>query len=374
MLLIVAILSLFHLIFSIGCSNNKTVPPEAILAQQQEADLWRAEAPSYLPDQYAKYKESYNQAQRNLLRINSRFPWFRDYRAVQTEFANLLKQGEELNKILNVEKEKKAQSILDQLRELSNRLETLSNLTLISHFEDISRINLTKAEIVLNEAKDLYKRKQFLLSERKLWDVETYLMEVENKISSILNRYRDLNLILKWKRWAKETVEESREKDIYCVLIIKSEKRLVLYKGGKPIKHYPIGLGKRSWLNKRHAKDHATPEGRYRIIGKNPRSKFYKALLINYPNENDRREFSNAKKKGLLEKGTTIGGLIEIHGGGHKGLTDGCISVDNVYMEELYSLVDIGTPVTIIGALGEKNSLSSILTNIQRSRGQENTN
>jgi len=132
-------------------------------------------------------------------------------------------------------------------------------------------------------------------------------------------------------------------------------------------------LGKKGWLKKRYAKDHATPEGKYRIIKKNPKSRFYKALLINYPNESDRRDFLDARQKGHLLKKVNIGGLIEIHGGGKESLTEGCIALDNGPMEELYNLVGIGTPVTIIGALDEQNSISSALLEMQRTHGQKQT-
>ncbi|HKH21699.1 MAG TPA: L,D-transpeptidase, partial [Gammaproteobacteria bacterium] len=46
---------------------------------------------------------------------------------------------------------------------------------------------------------------------------------------------------------------------------------------------------------------------------------------------------------------TRLGGEIFIHG--HGALYDwtrGCIALDDVDMRELYSLVDVGTPVTIV--------------------------
>lgn len=204
-------------------------------------------------------------------------------------------------------------------------------------------------------------------------EVEANLAKVEAGISPILNRYRDSNLISRWKQWAKETIEVSKEKGIYSILIIKSEKKLILYKKGELQKSYPVGLGRNGLLKKRYARDHATPEGKYRVIHKKSKSRYYKALLLNYPNENDKRDFYEAKKKGLLQGRAYIGGLIEIHGGGNEGLTYGCISLDNGDMEELYHLVDIGTPVTIIGALDERNRISSTLMEMQKFHEQKKT-
>lgn len=355
----ITILLFLSLLIGVGCSNEKPDPPEVNLAEVQEAKLWRAGAPIYLPEPYAQYKANLIRAQRNLAKHRSRFPWFRDDEAIRSEFAQLLQQGEELFLRLQAEKEQKRKSILNRVEDLKERLVSLSQLTSRLHEGGPSRSNLTKAGIALNEAIVLYGEDQLLSSEKKLSEGEAYLAEAQKKITLIVNRYGDINLISQWKQWARETIQESRGKESHCILIIKSEKKLVLYQKGEPVKSYPVGLGKNGWLKKRQARDHATPEGKYRIIGKNPRSRYYKALLINYPNENDRKEFLDAKKKGLIVKNSTIGGQIEIHGGGKEGLTYGCIALDNNHMEDLYHRVGIGTPVTIVGALEEHNSLSS---------------
>jgi hypothetical protein len=45
--------------------------------------------------------------------------------------------------------------------------------------------------------------------------------------------------------------------------------------------------------------------------------------------------------------------LIEIHGGGGKGIhwTDGCVALENRDMDMLYRLVPVGCPVLIVGSL-----------------------
>jgi len=49
---------------------------------------------------------------------------------------------------------------------------------------------------------------------------------------------------------------------------------------------------------------------------------------LDYPNANDRAEFTRAKRNGDLPPGARIGGLIEIHGGGgrNQDWTDGCVA------------------------------------------------
>lgn len=349
-----------------GCIKEAQIPPEVHLAEQQEMDLWRAEAHLYIPQDYENYKEHLNKSKRNLLEVSHQFPWFRDYEPVRAEFLKLLKEGEELKQKLQNEKEKKRRVLLDQTDALQEKLNLLSKLTLIYHGKHTFRDHLAKAEVALSEAKILIKENQLIPAEKKLPTIEIHLNKVQEGIYPVLARYQHPELIAKWKRWAREAIEESREKDIYSILIIKSEKKLILYKKGEPVKIYPVSFGKNGWMDKLQSKDHATPEGKYHIIGKNPRSKYYKALLINYPNEEDRREFERLKKKGVLGKKATIGGLIEIHGGGKDNLTYGCIALDNGPMEELYHKVEVGTPVTIIGARDERNSLSLALIELQR--------
>jgi hypothetical protein len=46
-------------------------------------------------------------------------------------------------------------------------------------------------------------------------------------------------------------------------------------------------------------------------------SQFYKVLLISYPNKQVRKEFESFKSLGIIPMGTTIGGKIEVHGGGN---------------------------------------------------------
>jgi len=356
-----------------GCLTEKPVPPEVNLAKTQEFNLWRAGAPLYLQEPFSRYQEALNKAKDDLIRVNSKFGWFRDYKPVQTEYIQVLRQGDELFKLLEIEKQRRALKVHERMDRLRERLQQLDKFTLMINDGRVSRGSLTKAEVTLGEAETHYRENEYLASEEKLKEAEIYLAEAEKRITPVLSRYTDTGQITRWKKWANETIEESKGKRIYSVLVIKAEKKLLLYKNGEPLKTYRIGLGQRGLSDKQRSKDHATPEGKYRIIAKNPRSRYYKALLINYPNEEDRREFNRAQKKGLLSKTANIGGSIEIHGGGNEGITYGCVSLDNIQMEELYNLVEVGTPVTIVGAVDGQNNLSSVLTVIQDGRAKEET-
>ncbi len=93
---------------------------------------------------------------------------------------------------------------------------------------------------------------------------------------------------------------------------------------------------------------------------KAPKTKYYKALLLNYPNEEDKKRFIQNKESGHIRATAKIGGLIEIHGNGGKGAdwTEGCIALPDLLMDQLYASCAIGTPVTIVGSLGSLSDLT----------------
>jgi murein L,D-transpeptidase YafK len=101
----------------------------------------------------------------------------------------------------------------------------------------------------------------------------------------------------------------------------------------------------------------ATPEGMYKITKKieGSKTKYYKALLLNYPNDEDKENFKSEIERGSLPASARIGDLIEIHGNGGKGIdwTEGCIALTDKEMDVVYKIARVGTPVTIIGSMVE---------------------
>ena len=79
-------------------------------------------------------------------------------------------------------------------------------------------------------------------------------------------------------------------------------------------------------------------------------------MLINYPTQSDIDKFNQRKAKGLIPKYAKIGGGIGIHGTWPRdemvvdyfqNWTNGCVSLKRNEMTELYSLIPVGTSVTI---------------------------
>jgi L,D-peptidoglycan transpeptidase YkuD (ErfK/YbiS/YcfS/YnhG family) len=354
------VILLISLIILYGCSTPP-VPPEVREAELQEHDLWRAGADIYATEEYKNYKSALRIAKDHLIKERAKFVLFRDYEPVQAEFRDTLLQGEGVLKKIQEQKQIISSNLANQITFFQNRIETLKKLTSLINEGRLSRQQLMKAEILLSEAQLLTEKGQYVDAEEKLKEIPEYTAGAIETILPILNRYADKAQITKWQAWVNDTIEKSKEKGDYSIIVSKIDKKLILYKSGKPYKTYNIELGKNGFKDKLHAGDMATPEGKYQIIKKLPKSRFYKALLINYPNEDDRRQFAIARRKGVIPSRVGIGGLIEIHGGGKEGMTYGCIAMENHQIAELFELVDLGTPVTIVGAIEYENSISFVM-------------
>jgi len=134
------------------------------------------------------------------------------------------------------------------------------------------------------------------------------------------------------------------------LVVLKSERKLVLMRGDRVVKVYNVALGRYPDGAKRRQGDAKTPEGTYTIDYRLKKSSFYKAIHISYPSTWDKAQ--------ARLRGESPGGKIMIHGLangwtarqiGHPWLdwTQGCIAVNNREMDELWRLVDLGTPIEI---------------------------
>ncbi len=179
----------------------------------------------------------------------------------------------------------------------------------------------------------------------------------QQRWDSILARFEDRAAVAKWRRWVEETIHESHAQNRTVLVVDKLAHRLHIYSNGRRTAVLRIELGANGLLPKRHAGDAATPEGRYQVVAKkaNGQTKFYKALLLNYPNAEDIVSFRRAKERGEIPRWVGAGSLIEIHGDGGMGRdwTDGCVALRNDEMDLVFERVSVGTPVTIVGTMGE---------------------
>ena len=134
------------------------------------------------------------------------------------------------------------------------------------------------------------------------------------------------------------------------IVVIKSERKLMLLNEGTVVRTYPIALGRNPEGHKEVRGDGRTPEGLYVIDRRDPDSYFHRSLHISYPNMFD---IENAQKTGKQ-----AGGSILIHGT-PPGFgpfspdepmidwTDGCIAVTNQALDEIWAAVPDGTIIDI---------------------------
>jgi hypothetical protein len=348
---------LFLSLSGAGC-KAPPIPLEAKEAETQENNLWRAGAEVYASQDYQRYKESYRQAKNKLDQEKRKLIWFRKYKPVRLALRNILDEGVKLQEKVEKEKETKSNRIISQLTSFKSKIDSVKKLSLMMNEGNATRLALMRAELVACEVDLLHQKGDLNAAEKKLECVPIYIKDAEDVVTSSLGRYLNENVTKTWKKWVEETISESRKNGHVAIIVNKLDRKLTVYKKGRPIGIYAIGLSQNGLSDKLHAGDNATPEGKYQIIKKLPKSKYYRALLINYPNQEDIEKFSLAKKSGHIPAGVGIGSLIEIHGGGNDSLTDGCISLENRDMDKIFDLVDPGTPVTIVGALGNPNKLS----------------
>ncbi|KAB2957816.1 MAG: L,D-transpeptidase [Thermoanaerobaculia bacterium] len=192
--------------------------------------------------------------------------------------------------------------------------------------------------------------------ERALAEAEqarSFSAVVHASFTDLHARFRDPKNLRLWRRLVEETVALSREERTTAFVVDKLNRKLYVYSNGKRAGVFPAELGAKGLRRKMHSGDQATPEGRYRVVEvRGPgRTKYHKALLIDYPNAEDRARYAFGRRSGQVPQRAGIGSLIEIHGDGGQGRdwTDGCVALANRDMDRVFAQARVGTPVTIVG-------------------------
>ncbi len=138
------------------------------------------------------------------------------------------------------------------------------------------------------------------------------------------------------------------------IVVHKLSRKLTFYQGITPLKSYPIALGNDPVNDKLCQGDACTPEGVYRVRAKYPHKRWDEFIWLDYPNAQNWLKFARAKEAGLLPPDAQIGGDVGIHGTedplrnlSGENWTQGCISLQNHDLEEIYPLVTEETLVVI---------------------------
>jgi murein L,D-transpeptidase YafK len=142
----------------------------------------------------------------------------------------------------------------------------------------------------------------------------------------------------------------------YRIVIDKSKYELSVYDLEGWLVTYPVVFGNKDLGDKLMEGDRKTPEGTYTIISKRMHQKWDRFIMLDYPTQRDYEKFNYRKQHGLIPPNARIGGGVGIHGvwrhedytiDQYQNWTEGCISMKNQDVEELFKTIPVGTKVTI---------------------------
>lgn len=350
-----------------GCVQ--AVPPDLIAAIEAiDRDLIALHAAEAAPHDYAQFVQrwillkSHVQVNDDLIR----WPW--ESSDLEEELKRVYDMGERTVSRLHVLQAAQQETAQAKLARLEERLQLLT--TSVEAFD--GRILLgdkaMQADLLAKQARSFLEQKDYSRAIQSVEKAHDALMVQTTVLTRELGRYADDKHIAHWQSMARETVEWSRLHQSTAIVVSKADRELTLYKNGRKVLSYPVRLGYNGMREKQFQGDGATPEGRYRITSKRGvgETQFYRALVLDYPNAEDRRRFELGKRSGKIGATKGIGGQIEIHGADNELLaqTLGCVMLDNPNMAHLFERVSTHTPVTIVGALTEQNSVALALSEL----------
>jgi len=353
---IVVILSSFVFLIITICViivSQRELPNDDLrLAREALSEAKEAEADVYSESKYNQAVQTYETAMKGWSRENDRFILVRDY-------------------VYVISSARKSKKIADESKEES-----------IAKADDLSK-NVDAAFVAMEKKIELYKKLfKNLPIPKSVFDAhnKSKMFFSESKIAQGNGKLKEAEILFKkaeiycnhanvaaakmlrdyfndygrWKNLANDAISASRGGN-KVILVDKVAHILYVYQSGKSIRSYDVEFGPNWMAHKERAGDKATPEGNYHITKKKERGSttYHKALLIDYPNADDRARFAQKKRQGIISRSAGIGNLIEIHGNGGRGFdwTSGCVGMRDRDIDDLYRLVGSGTRVTIVGSI-----------------------
>jgi len=318
---------------------------EIALAKSREAEL-------YAPQLLHQAEQLYAEAMQEWRLENKRIFWFRHYErvAVIADEATRVAELSSRSSGLGVSRIKNELGIrIDTLKTQIARQEQL--LSLLPLAPELKQLD-AEGSLKLTEAEINFRTGNYLLASKQLHLAERSYSNLFEAVSRITNEY--FKSVPHWQALVENAIRKSRKNQSVMVLVDKVAHSCSVYSKGKLLYTFPAELGA-NWVgDKQFQGDQATPEGEYRVEAKlsGSRTKYHRALLLNYPNEQDKKRYAENLRNGLIPEGRDIGSLLEIHGSGGKGFdwTNGCIALNDRDAEKIYGICPVGTPVIIVGS------------------------
>lgn len=216
---------------------------------------------------------------------------------------------------------------------------------------NLSGIEQKRARNLLEEAEVFYAQEEFDLSFHTAFRSLISWNRFSDGHDLSFARFSNAGFKRKWDQQTEKLLKWSRQTGKRAIIVDTfGHLCIVIYKG-RVEKSYKADLGRNWYQRKVRAQDAATPEGDYSVTRLIARGTYGRALLINYPNKEDKARFDSLKRKGEIPASAKIGSRIEIHGSGGRDTdwTDGCVALSDKDMSEVYAHAYVGMPVTIVG-------------------------
>lgn len=359
---------------SLGLGQTACVqkaPPELVQAiENLDRELTAAQGAEFAPEEYAKFIERWTAVRGRMLAEPDviRLPWepnplVADLLTVQEQGALAVATAQQRRDAERRQAEARVTQLEERLQTFTSSLDTMGGRVVLGR-------RPVETELLAKQARSFLEQEQFARSQQASQQAVTLLDRQIERLGNELGRYADEGRVNAWRTMVAQTINWSRRHRRAAIVVSKADRRLFVYRNGKAVSSYPVSLGYNGILEKRYQGDGATPEGQYRVVRKRDRgdTKFYRALLLDYPNSQDRRRFQQARAAGTLPPKAAIGGQIEIHGGDDHALSEtlGCVQLENRQIDALFNLIEEGDPVTIVGALGLTNAVSLALAELEQ--------
>lgn len=333
------------------------------LARSVHAERW---APMNLSQAEDAYASGLVERRRQQLRMTP----FRRYEVAERLFAVARDRADVAVRLTSRSREALERHASTAVSEAATEVGRLDGIENVVWMGSGLRSRLGRARALAREARTLLSGSAPTRSRDRAWEAKAEALAVADSVRVLAARYSNPESLAGWRAAVMETRAWSRRTGRSVVVVFKDEHRASLYEAGILVRSFRAELGWNNLVNKVSRGDGATPEGRYRIVLKkgSGQSKYHLALLLDYPNAADRKALAEAKREGRLPHTARAGGLIEIHGGGGRGhdWTDGCVSVTDGDIDELFAHVRVGTPVTIVGSGDGGGQFSTLARKLAR--------
>lgn len=355
---------------SVGLSGCLQKAPSDLLAAIEDLDrqLIETRAAEYAPEDYARFVKHWLtfkarvQSEEDVIR----WPW--ESNPLVADLQRIEEEGIGVAELVARKREGDRQEAEAKLALLEQRAEGFTQRVSQMGSRVVLGQKPVEMELLVKQARSYLDQGSYARAIEAGQQAIRLIEEQATILNTELGRYADAGNVEMWRQMVNRTIEWSRIHHASAIVVDKADRRLSLYRNGLAVATYPVRLGYNGIFEKRYQGDGATPEGMYRVVRKRDRGQttFYKALLLDYPNPDDRRRFAAARNAGAIPAEAYIGGQIEIHGGAELSMSQtlGCVMLSDRHIDAVFKAVGVGAPVTIVGAVDITNSVAVTLAEL----------